>query len=261
MAKSKAGRLSAACLGLVLAACAGGTTTKAASAPESAPQPGRSAEAPVMTCGPGESYAYVASRFKCPDGTNPLGGDVEKGRKARRGSLPSPKSSHMLDVYEVPCAGGKQALYVDMYGCPERERQLAEAVRGTPAAGELRAAYRGGDYANVVVRCEKQDVDAGADAFALCLVLVPAALYVEHRKSDSLSALTHACTGMLAATEASNVRAQYLAMVIGAFAGLVKDGKLELRDEQLDALVQSWLSACEVPAAQLQQTLEALRAE
>ncbi|MGE0790949.1 MAG: hypothetical protein AB7S26_35085 [Sandaracinaceae bacterium] len=80
---------------------------------------GMSPEDPVSACGPVDSYAYVAQRFRCPDGTNPLGGDVEAGRDARVGNVGANSSGHIIDLYRVPCPGGPVDIYVDMYGCPE----------------------------------------------------------------------------------------------------------------------------------------------
>jgi hypothetical protein len=214
-----------------------------------------------MTCGPKESYAYVASRFKCPDGTNPLDGDIERGRDARRGSQPSPNSAHILDVYDVPCAGGKQAVYVDMYGCPQYEKQLAESREGSAAADTVKSTFLAGDFAGVRTQCGSLGDDAPADVRTWCVALVPAALYAEQRASESMTAVTGYCTRLHVATPDSNARAEYLAMVIGGFVTLSSAGKLPLSDEQRDALIQSWLSACEVPAAQLQQSLDELHGE
>lgn len=85
---------------------------------------GTSREDPVMACGPADSYAYVAQQFRCPDGTNPLGGDPAAGRDARVGNVGANSSGHIIDLYRVPCAGGPVDVYVDMYGCPEMEGAL-----------------------------------------------------------------------------------------------------------------------------------------
>jgi hypothetical protein len=244
-------------LAALVCACGGGTTPEAASAASGpkATELGRSAEQPVVTCGPEQSYAYVASRFQCPSGTNPLGGDVDRGRSARRGAIPSPHNAHILDVYDVPCSSGNVAVYVDMYGCPEYEEMLRESEQGSPAANELKANFQAGDFAGVVTHCRGLGVGAANDEGTWCRVLVPAALYAQLRKSDSLAAVTEACSGLHEATAHSDARAQYLAMTTSAFAVLTSAGKLQLTDEQREALVQSWLNACNVPAAQLQQLL------
>ena len=246
-------------LAALLCACGGGTAPEAASAattPQGTEQ-GRSAEHPAVTCGPEQSYAYVAGRFQCPGGANPLNGDMERARSVRRGSIPSSHNGHILDVYDVPCTSGPVAVYVDMYGCPEYEEILRESEQGSPGASELKAAFQSGDFAGVVTHCQERGASAANDERTWCRVLVPAALYAQLRKSDSFAAVTEACSRLHEATPHSDARAQYLAMTMSAFAALMSAGKLQLTDEQRQALVQSWLSACHVPTAQLQQLLDA----
>jgi hypothetical protein len=86
---------------------------------------GMDREHPVPACGPRDSYDYVASRFRCPDGTNPLGGDPRAGQAARLGNVGANASGHIIDVYRVPCASGPVDVYVDMYGCPGMQGMLA----------------------------------------------------------------------------------------------------------------------------------------
>ena len=84
------------------------------------PAPGNDKENPIMRCGPADSYTYVAAVYRCPDGSNPLGGKSQAGRTARRGNV-GDNSHHngIIDLYEVPCASGTQEVYVNMYGCPD----------------------------------------------------------------------------------------------------------------------------------------------
>ena len=84
------------------------------------------AEHPVPACGPLDSYEYVASRFRCPDGTNPLGGDPRAGQASRLGNVGANSSGHIIDVYRVPCASGPVDVYVDMYGCAEMQGMLGQ---------------------------------------------------------------------------------------------------------------------------------------
>lgn len=84
---------------------------------------------PVPTCGPQESYLFVARDFVCPGGgANPFGGDASRAAAARRGNVgPHPYSgprsgdplsdAHIVDVYEVPCPGGPVEVFVCMYHC------------------------------------------------------------------------------------------------------------------------------------------------
>lgn len=213
-----------------------------------------------MTCGPKESYAYV-SRFQCPDGTTPLDGDIERGRVARRGSLKSPTGPHMLDVYDVPCASGAQEVYVDMYGCAEYEEQLKEGEDGSPAGNALRAAFQAGDFSGVLTQCEGSGPSSAADERILCLVFVPAALYAQNRKSDAMAILERTCGSYHPATPSSDARAQYLAMVVSAFAMMGANGKVQLDDEQRRALVENWLKNCDVPAEQLQKAVQDMQSQ
>jgi hypothetical protein len=87
---------------------------------------GRSAEDPVSACGPGDSYAFVASEFRCPEGDNPLGGDPSAGANARVGNVGANSTGHIIDHYRVPCASGPVDVYVDMYGCPEMQNLFGE---------------------------------------------------------------------------------------------------------------------------------------
>ena len=87
---------------------------------------GQSAEDPVSACGPGDSYAFVAGEFRCPEGDNPLGGDPSAGSAARVGNVGSNSTGHIIDLYRVPCASGPVDVFVDMYGCPEMRSLFGE---------------------------------------------------------------------------------------------------------------------------------------
>lgn len=89
---------------------------------------GADREHPVPTCGPEESYLYVARDFVCPGGGNPLGGDPSAGAAARDGNVgphhyTGPRSgdpmldAHIVDLYTVPCPSGPVQVYVCMYHC------------------------------------------------------------------------------------------------------------------------------------------------
>ncbi|HJL15114.1 MAG TPA: hypothetical protein RMH99_05630 [Sandaracinaceae bacterium LLY-WYZ-13_1] len=93
--------------------------------PPVAHRPGDALENPLKTCGAGDSYQRIAA-WECPDGSVPLGGDAAAGSRARRGSSRSHLSepptdimnSHIVDIYDVPCPGGTETVYVCMYHCP-----------------------------------------------------------------------------------------------------------------------------------------------
>lgn len=91
--------------------------------PADEPKLGFDKEHPVPRCGPRDSYEFVAS-YACKDGSTPLGGNPANGSKARRGNVGANATGHIIDLYVVPCVGGEQQIYVDMYGCPEFEKML-----------------------------------------------------------------------------------------------------------------------------------------
>ena len=98
-----------------VATAAGGSTISPAG---SIALEGADQEHPVGRCGPRDSYYYVATEYRCRDGSNPLGGNVAAGRDARLGNVGANSTGHIIDLYEVPCASGAQRVYVDMYHCP-----------------------------------------------------------------------------------------------------------------------------------------------
>jgi hypothetical protein len=148
---------------LALSGCVG-SKPKPAGAASDKVELGRTAESPVVTCGPGDSYAYIAQRFRCADGKNPFGGDSKRAAASRRGSMAAPQGIHMIDIYDVPCSAGKTAVYVDMYGCPEYEQMLTEVRDAAGGSRELQAAFQQGQYDAVLQRCESLAPDAPQDA-------------------------------------------------------------------------------------------------
>ena len=97
------------------------------------PTLGASKENPVPRCGPRDSYEFIAS-YRCPDGTQPLGGDARAGARARRGNVGSNSRNHIIDMYVVPCEPDPVTIYVDMYGCPEYERKIEKVDPGPRAS-------------------------------------------------------------------------------------------------------------------------------
>ncbi|MCB9596674.1 MAG: hypothetical protein H6719_28375 [Sandaracinaceae bacterium] len=89
-------------------------------APPVTDRAGSSREAPMMACGPADSYRRVAE-YRCPDGTVPLGGSPSAGASARVGNVGANSTGHIIDLYRVPCPGGVVEVHVDMYGCPEMQ--------------------------------------------------------------------------------------------------------------------------------------------
>jgi hypothetical protein len=82
---------------------------------------GRSIADAVQLChmngGPGRTdYPYIAS-YRCADGSVPLGGDPERGARARLGNVGPGPDGHVVDLYEIPCATGPVRIHVDAYHC------------------------------------------------------------------------------------------------------------------------------------------------
>lgn len=106
-----------------------GASGPATSGPGTMPGAGAGSdrEHPVEVCGAMESYLYVARRFQCPGGGNPLGGDPQAGARARLGNV-GPHAhgperdpmldAHIVDLYEVPCPSGAVQVHVCLYHCP-----------------------------------------------------------------------------------------------------------------------------------------------
>ena len=81
------------------------------------------AESPLLLCHVSgaevrSDYGTI-SRFRCPDGVQPLGGDPRRGQAARLGNVGPGPDGHIVDLYEVPCSSGPIRIYVDAYHCPE----------------------------------------------------------------------------------------------------------------------------------------------
>ena len=251
-------RVTSCCLGLWLLAC---SSNKPALAVEGKAGPGLTPEQAGVTCGPEEAYAYVAQRFRCPDGSNPLGGSLVKAAETRRGSLPAPQGNHILDAYDVPCPGGEVAVYVDMYGCPEYERMLVESEQGSTGSKELQRAFNEGQFEQIIARCEGLASDAPNDEKVWCAALIPACLYGLKRDADGLTALTERCSRLHEATPASDARATYLALVFVSLNSAAEHGKFESNDEHRKATVDAWLQNCGVPKEQLNTVLSSMREE
>ncbi len=229
---------------------------KPADSPEGKAAPGRSADDPVMTCGPQDSYAYVASRFRCADGSNPFAGDASRAAASRRGSVQSPSSNHLIDSYEVPCASGAEIVYVDLYGCPEHARKLDPL---DPAAEAITDHFSRGEFETVLEDCQSLGENATHDARGWCAALVPASLYALNRDSEGLSSLGNLCQRMAPASPHNEGRASVIAVVMGALAEAHSNGHLQRNEEQLNALLASFLQACQVSEEDLKRVVDKMR--
>lgn len=91
------------------------------------PVPGSDKSVPILRCGAMDSYSFVASIYRCADGSNPLRGNTRAGAGARRGNVGPNQRGHIIDLYEVPCPGGAERVFVDMYECPRDPQGLPSA--------------------------------------------------------------------------------------------------------------------------------------
>jgi hypothetical protein len=89
--------------------------------------------------------------------------------------------------------------------------------------------------------------------------LVPASLYGLKRDADALSAVTDACNHMRPASPDNDGRASVLALMFVSLASLSQKGHFESTDEQRSAMIQGWLSACQVPEHQLQRVIQSMQ--
>ena len=100
--------------------------------------PGTSKENPIRRCGHDDSYRFVAEVFRCADGKNPLGGDKLAAMRSRRGNVGDSGDRHIIDVYELPCPGGPEQVFVDLYACPEHDPNAPPPRPQTPRAQRMR---------------------------------------------------------------------------------------------------------------------------
>lgn len=215
---------------------------------------GSSLNHPVMVCGPRESYRYVANNFRCPDGTNPLDGDLEKAQKARVGSVDAPDSGHIVDVYRLDC-GEPVDLFVDMYGCEEYEAQL-ERTEPSDSLERLLANYEEQDFGAVIDQCGKDPTDLEADESMGCMVLVPASFFVVGNAAGAVHVLREMCSHMPPASSLSNARANLVMQVTSAVAHTAEKNGEEISAEDGAAIVSAFAEACQVTPKDLERAIE-----
>jgi hypothetical protein len=242
--------------GFVLAGCGG--SGKGAETPGSSPEvaSGSSLANPVETCGPMDSYEFVANRFQCPNGANPFRGDPKGASQSRRGSSTSEKTGHPVDVYEVPCAGGSVQVYVDMYACQEYADRLRAAEQGSAEGEALTTDFQGGKFQEVLEHCAGLGDEAKPDEEAWCLALIPASLHAQKRDAEALGELGGHCSHLPPASDQSDARAAHVALVMISLAEAARAGHFEATEAQREELVESWLKVCQVPPAQLEKVVD-----
>jgi hypothetical protein len=215
---------------------------------------GSSIEQPVMVCGPRESYRYVAETFRCPDGKNPLGGNLEKAQHSRVGSVDHPQSGHIVDVYRVDC-GREVEVFVDMYGCEQYEAQL-EKSEPSDSLQKLLANYEEQDFGAVIDQCGKSPTDLEADESMGCMVLVPASFFVVGNAAGAVHVLKEMCTHMPPPSSLSNARANLVMQVTSAVAHTAEKNGEEITPEDGAAIVGAFAEACQVTPQDLERAIE-----
>jgi hypothetical protein len=217
--------------------------------------PGSSLDKPMLVCGPRESYRYVAQEFQCPRGGNPLDGDLELARESRLGALDHPTTSHIVDVYRVPCPGGDVELFVDMYGCEEYEKQLTDNAPSR-SLEELMESYDDEDYNAVISRCDRAPVELEADESMYCMVLVPASFFVAGKASVAVGVLRELCSRLPPPSSLSDARANLVVQVTTAVARTAERRGANLGTEEGAQIVSVFAEACEVTPVDLERALK-----
>lgn len=179
--------------------------------------PGATLNNPLVTCGARASYERVAA-FKCATGETPFSGDLESARTSRKGALKSPKSGHMVDIYEVPCPGGTESVYVDLYGCGTPEPKPG----GSAKADAIMALFDAGDFRKVLKECGGVFGGGGdPEAAALCMGIGPASVAMNGEDGAELMGLV--CRSMPPLGPKSRVRAEVVAMNLTAMLSKAKE--------------------------------------
>lgn len=237
-------RRGTACLPL-LAGAALGCRSEPARSPDNAAaaQAGSSPEHPALRCGPEDSYAYVAREFRCPDGTNPFGGDLRGAARARSGSRRG-GGGHHIDSYEVPCASGAVTVFVDMYACDEQplpEEQLSAGAR------KLMGDFEAGSFEELMGRCSELRSSPGGPPTELvvCAMTVPVVLLALGENEGDVE-VERTCAGLPAPSEKSDARQAYLGLVFAAldFQGGLPDSRLS--KDQVNGAKERFGAACGV---------------
>jgi hypothetical protein len=232
-------------------AAAGGSKTPPSSA-------GSSVEQPIMRCGPQDSYEYIAREVRCADGKNPFAGNVEAARRSRSGSQARPRSDHLVDTYEVPCASGTMTVFVDMYGCPEEQEKLRSFTeRLSPAAEKLMTAYDSGDHPHVLERCGNLRDDE-SDLFTWCLILEPASLVLLNERAAAVHFMENLCSKMPAAGPKSDARAVQVTLTM-AFIARASGKPRPITIEEANATLDDFARACAIDPTEVVRRLETER--
>ncbi len=229
-------------------------TAQAAGPHAAGPLPGSTLDAPVVLCGPRESYRYVADEFQCPRGGNPLHGKLEDAQQARMGALDHPTNGHIVDVYRVPCPGGNVDVFVDMYGCDEYANQLENSGPSVPVR-RLIDRYDQEDYSGVISQCDKSAEELEPDESMYCMVLVPASFFVVGKATAAVGVLHDLCSRLPRPSSLSDARANLVVQVTSAVARTAEKHGDSIGTEEGAQIVSAFARACEVTPEDLERAL------
>lgn len=199
---------------------------------------------PILRCGPRDSYHYVAREFQCTDGHNPFAGELQAAAKARQGGRKHP-GGHIVDLYQVPCAGGEVTVYVDMYGCPEQAAALEQGP--SPDFVKATEAFDEGNFPEAVRRCMAVvDQEKSSRDVVECVALTPAAMALDGGEPQALRLVGGFCSKMPTGDQ-QKIRVQYVEQVA---RWVFRGGKRRISPEEFRMLVGRLATACGVNDAQ-----------
>jgi hypothetical protein len=186
-----------------------------------------------------------------------LQGNIERARRARKGSVEGQSNGHMIDVYEIPCSNKPLSIYVDLYGCPEYQERLAQLQQSSPELTALTTNFDEGAFRKVVERCQS-DAKLAVDERAYCLWLVPAALEALGSNVDGLASAAKVCSGMPPAGPQSSARAEYIAMLLVTLSEAARAGHYNPTAEHRKSFLESMVAGCEVSSAEIGRIMDKL---
>ncbi|MCA9635703.1 MAG: hypothetical protein KC420_06690 [Myxococcales bacterium] len=211
---------------------------------------GATLENPVPRCGALDSYRWIAREFRCSDGSNPFHGDARAAARARAGSTGSPSSSHILDIYRVPCPEGPRTVYVDMYACPYESVPDGQT---TGALDQALALLEAGDFGGFVSTCGEmiQSDDVSSTDKTYCMVFSPVGIALAGDLEGALEYTTRLCDALPPPSAESTARADFLQMIFVAFTSALQVHVGALSQADVDAYADASANACGVPRGAL----------
>lgn len=206
---------------------------------------GRDKESPLAACGPRGSYALIADHA-CPDGGRPFDGDVARAADSRAGNVGPNSRGHIIDLYEVPCKGGAEKVFVDMYDCDNARPSRSELE----VQYYIHEAFLAGDHARFIKRCDQEEARGPSRISLLiqaCVPAMPISLRESGQPERAAAWLAKYCGGTPPPTAEQPKRFRYLASVLEAH-DLLRER--QGRPNERAALTPELAKTCDVdPAA------------